>query len=65
MIDQRHLDSSFDDALTGTLIELLANDSLRQTMSTAMLQLARPDAAWKVALMIYDLACQTAARRAA
>lgn len=65
LIDERQPGVPFDDALADTLVDLLADGGARNKMSSAMLRLARPDAAWQVATMVYELATQAAARKAA
>jgi len=65
MVDERNRSTRLDDALARTLFDLLADAGVRSKMSSAMLQLARPDAAWQVAMMVHELAGQTATRKAA
>ena len=65
MIDERTLTVRLDNALLEPLAELLDDATLRQTMSLSMLQIARPEAAWQVAKMIYELANQGVERNVA
>jgi UDP-N-acetylglucosamine--N-acetylmuramyl-(pentapeptide) pyrophosphoryl-undecaprenol N-acetylglucosamine transferase len=65
MIDEREISGELDLALLAPLAESTSNPSLRQSMSAAMLRLARPDAAWQVAMMVHELAYQTMTRKVA
>lgn len=51
-----------DVAIARALDDLMSDESKRAEMTSAMLRLARPDAAWHVAVMVYDMAHQRAAR---
>jgi UDP-N-acetylglucosamine--N-acetylmuramyl-(pentapeptide) pyrophosphoryl-undecaprenol N-acetylglucosamine transferase len=65
IVEEHNVALRLDDALAAALSDLLSNAPTRRAMSSAMLQLARPDAAWQVAMMIYDLARQALARNVA
>jgi UDP-N-acetylglucosamine--N-acetylmuramyl-(pentapeptide) pyrophosphoryl-undecaprenol N-acetylglucosamine transferase len=65
IVDERRISARLDDALAATTGELLTNCSARRAMSSAMRQLARPDAAWQVAMLVCDLARQAVERNVA
>ncbi len=65
IVDERDSSKHFDEALASTLAELLSNSAQRRAMSSAMLKQSRPDAAWQVAMMVFELARQAAVRNAA
>jgi UDP-N-acetylglucosamine--N-acetylmuramyl-(pentapeptide) pyrophosphoryl-undecaprenol N-acetylglucosamine transferase len=65
IVDERDTTGRLDDAIADALGHLLADSLLRQKMSAAALHLARPEAARRVARMIYELAHQRAGRQAA
>ncbi len=65
LIDERDIVGQLSDALASPLAELTYSATLRQSMSSAMLQLARPDAAWQVAMMVHELACRSPSRKIA
>jgi UDP-N-acetylglucosamine--N-acetylmuramyl-(pentapeptide) pyrophosphoryl-undecaprenol N-acetylglucosamine transferase len=65
MIDERTIAGRLDDELVTVLNELIIQPKQRQAMSLAMYELARPDAAWQVAMMVYDLISHGAARKVA
>jgi UDP-N-acetylglucosamine--N-acetylmuramyl-(pentapeptide) pyrophosphoryl-undecaprenol N-acetylglucosamine transferase len=54
-IDERDVPGRLDDQLADMLCFLLANDGLRQRMSAAMCELARPNAADDVAELIWSI----------
>jgi UDP-N-acetylglucosamine--N-acetylmuramyl-(pentapeptide) pyrophosphoryl-undecaprenol N-acetylglucosamine transferase len=54
LIDERQCDS-LSKSVSTQLAELLPGDGLRNEMSAAMLRLARPDAAWQVAMYVRQL----------
>jgi UDP-N-acetylglucosamine--N-acetylmuramyl-(pentapeptide) pyrophosphoryl-undecaprenol N-acetylglucosamine transferase len=54
-IDEREISDRLDDRLADMLCFLLANEELRQRMSAAMYQLARPTAARDVAELIWSV----------
>lgn len=56
LVDQNPPDRRFDDRLAAALAPLLANRALRGRMSNAMQHRARPDAAWRVATLIAEIA---------
>jgi UDP-N-acetylglucosamine--N-acetylmuramyl-(pentapeptide) pyrophosphoryl-undecaprenol N-acetylglucosamine transferase len=55
-IDERDVPGRLDDQLADMLCFLLANDGLRERMSAAMCELARPNAADDVADLIWSIA---------
>jgi UDP-N-acetylglucosamine--N-acetylmuramyl-(pentapeptide) pyrophosphoryl-undecaprenol N-acetylglucosamine transferase len=57
MVDERTCEESLDIEMARTLDDLVADAARRRAMSQAMLGLARPDAAWQVARMVLDVAC--------
>jgi UDP-N-acetylglucosamine--N-acetylmuramyl-(pentapeptide) pyrophosphoryl-undecaprenol N-acetylglucosamine transferase len=65
MIDERTITGRLDNELVATIEELLIHPKQRQSMSAAMYELARPDAAWQVAMMIFDLVSQATTRKVA
>ncbi len=65
MIDERTIEGRLDNELVATIEDLLIHPKKRQAMSVAMHELARPDAAWQVAMMIYDLVNRSATRKVA
>lgn len=65
MIDERTIESRLDDELVKVLDDLIIHSQERQAMSRAMYELSRPDAAWQVAMMVYDLLNRGAPRRVA
>jgi UDP-N-acetylglucosamine--N-acetylmuramyl-(pentapeptide) pyrophosphoryl-undecaprenol N-acetylglucosamine transferase len=65
MIDERTIAGRLDDELVTVLNELIIQPKQRQAMSMAMYELARPDAAWQVAMMVYDLISHGVARKVA
>jgi hypothetical protein len=65
MVDERRILIRLDDALAHVMGDLLADSVLRRKMSSAMLKMARPDAARQVATMIYELTHQAIRRKAA
>ncbi|MCC7085549.1 MAG: undecaprenyldiphospho-muramoylpentapeptide beta-N-acetylglucosaminyltransferase [Pirellulales bacterium] len=65
MIDERTIAGRLDDELQGVLNELIIHPNQRQSMALAMYELARPDAAWQVAMMVYDLIGRGMARKVA
>ncbi len=65
MIDERELNARLDDTIAAMLVDLIADDYQRRLMAASMRQMAHPDAAWQVAMMVYDLACQRAPRNVA
>ena len=58
LINEQAVDGNLEDAMVATLAELVADADKRDQMAAAMRGLARLDAAWQVARMIYDLATQ-------
>ncbi len=60
LINEQSTNGGLDDAVASTLADLLADAGKRDQMATAMRGLARLDAAWQVARMIYDVATQKA-----
>jgi UDP-N-acetylglucosamine--N-acetylmuramyl-(pentapeptide) pyrophosphoryl-undecaprenol N-acetylglucosamine transferase len=65
MVDERDVAVQLEDSLAAELHDLLVDSSRRRAMSLAMLQQARPDAAWQVAMMVFELARQAAGRKVA
>jgi UDP-N-acetylglucosamine--N-acetylmuramyl-(pentapeptide) pyrophosphoryl-undecaprenol N-acetylglucosamine transferase len=62
VVDEREIYERLDDALLRVLDDLLADGTTRDAMSAAMFKLARPDATWQVATMVYELAERPVAR---
>ncbi len=56
IIDEREVSGRLDDALAEAIAAWLENPAQQQSMSRAMKQLARPDAAWHAASLILDVA---------
>jgi UDP-N-acetylglucosamine--N-acetylmuramyl-(pentapeptide) pyrophosphoryl-undecaprenol N-acetylglucosamine transferase len=56
LVEQNDHDERFDKRLAATLGPLLANRQLRERMAAAMRLQARPDAAWRVATLIAEIA---------
>jgi UDP-N-acetylglucosamine--N-acetylmuramyl-(pentapeptide) pyrophosphoryl-undecaprenol N-acetylglucosamine transferase len=65
MIEERMLEGRLDDAIHDALDDLLDDQALRQSLSTSMFHLARPEAAWQVATMVRELADRIMERKAA
>ena len=65
LVDEREIDSRLDDAIVAALDDLLIDTAQRKTMAMAMRLLARPEAAWRVAAMVFELACQSTSRKVA
>jgi UDP-N-acetylglucosamine--N-acetylmuramyl-(pentapeptide) pyrophosphoryl-undecaprenol N-acetylglucosamine transferase len=65
IVDERNASLRLDDALAATLFDLLADAEVRNSMSSAMLRLARPYAARQVAMAVHEMASHSAARHAA
>jgi len=65
IVDEREIFTRLDDALVAALDDLLAHGTIRDEMSTSMLKLSRPDAAWQVATMVQDAVACPAVRHVA
>src|SRR5262249_44082827 len=65
IVDEREIFTRLDDAVVAALDDLLGDESIRDAMSASMLKLARPEAAWQVATMVYDLASLSTAQQVA
>jgi UDP-N-acetylglucosamine--N-acetylmuramyl-(pentapeptide) pyrophosphoryl-undecaprenol N-acetylglucosamine transferase len=59
VVDERAIEGRLDDALVAEMADLLTDALLRESMSTAVSRLARPQAAWQIATMVKELACET------
>ena len=62
IVDEREIHQRLDDALVRALDDLVVDGRARDAMSLAAMKLARPDATWQVATMVYELAGQPTAR---
>ncbi len=56
IVDQREVVGRTDDAFAAAIAQLLGDTAKQRSMSVAMKQLARPDAAWHAASLILDAA---------
>jgi UDP-N-acetylglucosamine--N-acetylmuramyl-(pentapeptide) pyrophosphoryl-undecaprenol N-acetylglucosamine transferase len=65
MIDERTISGRLDNEIAAAIVDLLTDSAKRQAMSAAMHELARPDAAWQVAMMVYDLVIRRSMRNVA
>jgi UDP-N-acetylglucosamine--N-acetylmuramyl-(pentapeptide) pyrophosphoryl-undecaprenol N-acetylglucosamine transferase len=59
VVDERAIKGRLDDALVAEIADLLTDGLLRESMSIAVSRLARPEAAWQIATMVKELACET------